>query len=284
MKLFSQRHSKETLKHLSLPQPVRNKLFYVLSESSSFEYGDSTFNQADYQYRRSLGLDKITAFAQDGSKNRVSSNLDGVIKRGYPSEVLDMVEAFHSVLAPKERPVYEPKVNQVLQEAKQPWRLMDGKIVKLDSDYLAEEVLSKAYSLLDAPGFEGPLEEFQQAMNDYSSGDYRGAITNASNAFESTMKVILGVQTEAPGKLVRSIIDSGLLPSYYSGFLDSVKTILAAVIVERNQPGRAHGQGSTATPIDPSFAEVCLHLAGTAIVFLVRRHREKSALPDDLPF
>ena len=49
-------------------------------------------DEAEHRYRYCLGLNEITAFKANGA--REPSGLEGVIKRGYPSEAMDMVEAF----------------------------------------------------------------------------------------------------------------------------------------------------------------------------------------------
>ncbi len=286
--LFSRRHPKETRPEVSLPFRLRTTICYVLGEFNTEDgNGWAIFKEAEYRYRKDLGLEKVMT---SGSTGRVESDLEGVIKSSYPNEVLDMVEAFLLVLPQEERLKCEHVINQTLQEYKQPWRVFNGQFTHMDSRYLAEEVLANARALLEARGFEGPLDEFDHAINAYSSGDLRGAITNAYSALESTIKSLLNVQREKPGRLLRTLIDSGLIPEYYQGFLQSVEQIIAAVMNERNEPGRGHGQGVMVTHLDASLAEFCLHLTGTLIVFLIKRYQEKSSFgappldPEDLPF
>ena len=224
------------------------------------------------------------SFPRSDSKRQEASNVEGVIKRGYPSQVFDMVEAYLMVLDNSQRHTVEQEINQAFQEHNQHWRLLEGRFVKLDSKYLEEEVLSKASALLSAQGFEGPLDEFEHAIRCQSAGDHRDAITYAYNALESTVKTVLGIQEKRPKKLIRALLSSDLVPAYYQGFLTSLEDILQFVVVERSQPGRAHGQGESVVQVEPSYAELCLHLAGALIVFLIKRHREKSSLSaDDLP-
>jgi len=287
--LFSRRHPRYP--NLSLPIPLRVRIFYILQERAAFDnWGNYDFAQAEYQYRKQLGLERIEAFAVDERKKRVPSDLEGVIKRGYANEVLDIVEAFLLVLDETEQEPCTREINEALQEHGQPWRLLNRQFVKLDSDYLAGEVLSTARSLLDDAGFAGPLAEFEDALRYHSTGETSAAINTANKALESTIKVVLGVDRAKPGRLIRAVIESELVPQYYQDFLTSFEDILRAVSVERNEPGRAHGQGSARTIIDPSLAELCMHLAGTLIVFLIKRYREKTSLDvgsmevEDLPF
>jgi len=167
-----------------------------------------------------------------------------------------------------------------------PWRLIEKRIYKIDSSFLEEEVIEKSFELLDAPGFEGALDEFRQAREDLASGETRHAIVMANNALESTMKSILKVQAIKPGMLVRKMIDSGVIPEYYQDFLKNFEQILLVVSNERNQPGRGHGQGATLAEVPHGLAELAFHLSGVLIVFLIKQHLEKSQQPtdDEIPF
>ena len=186
----------------------------------------------------------------------------------------------------------QQELNRVLESYQQPWRLLGGKFVKLDSTFLASEVIAPTRSLLAAEGFDGPLQEFERALEDYRNGEYGDAVTYAGKALESTLKALLNIQTARPAKLIRSIVDSGLIPNHQGEFLSTFKSLLDLVVTERSQPGHAHGQGVKVVETAPSVAELCLHLTGTVIVFLIKRHREKTEMlsqdgtidADDLPF
>lgn len=164
----------------------------------------------------------------------------------------------------------------IFEEANLSWRMLDGRIIRIDSKWLEVEVHAKAAELLAARGFEGALAEFQQARSALSSGDTKGAINAANLTIESTMKAILGVEKEKPGTLIRKLIDSGLVPQYHEGFIKAFEEhILRAVPTARNlEKGVGHGQGIEVSDPPKSLAELAVNLTGVIVLFLLKRHFE----------
>ena len=70
------------------------------------------------------------------------------------------------------------------------YQYQGGQIIAVNSQYLHSEVVEPAISLLHDANFSGALEEFMAAHEHYRKGDYKEAIANAGNAFESVMKTI----------------------------------------------------------------------------------------------
>lgn len=269
-------------------------MLYELSERFMEGWGPN-FSDAEYAYRKDLGLTEIVSFAPNN--DRTPSGLEGVLLKGYPSEVFDMIEASLESLGPADRNLCQSHLNQYLREYKVPWLLYDGRFSKLDSEYLSSEVATRARHLLADTGFDGPLEEFDTAIEAYASGQFRDAITYANHALESTIKAVFPEGRGKPIALTRGLIDSGLVPKYYDGFFKALESVIGVVGVERSQPGRGHGQGASPESVEPSLAEFALHLTGTTIVFIIKRYREHAELsvvppvaeseertPDDLPF
>ena len=70
------------------------------------------------------------------------------------------------------------------------YRFEKGKIFRIDSKLVHSEVVKPALQYLHTPSFEGPCEEFINAYAHYRVGQMKDAITDANNAFESTLKTI----------------------------------------------------------------------------------------------
>ncbi len=166
-------------------------------------------------------------------------------------------------------------------------------IFRIDSAYMAE-VLGCASGLLTSSGFQGAFEEFQKARAHLESSDTKESVHHANLALESTMKALLGIDQEKPGKLIRKMKDSGLIPAYYDEFLDNFEQILRSVNVARNEErGAGHGQGARVAEVPSPLAELVLNLCGALIVFLVKQTVESKRPPaksrtvepeDDIPF
>ena len=179
-----------------------------------------------------------------------------------------------------------------------PWLLSDGVIFQVDSECMAD-VLGCASRLIRMSGFEGANQEFQEARSNLDSGDYKGAIHRANLALESTMKAVLGIEKERPGRLIREMIDSGKIPSYYNDFMQNFEQMLRTVNIARNEEkGAGHGQGAEVVQVSRHLAELVLNFCGSLVVFLVNHHidgtpkpepepvqeSEKTISDDDIPF
>lgn len=151
------------------------------------------------------------------------------------------------------------------------YRYEDGRIIKMDSDYLHNQVVSPALRLLHQHGFQSAEQEFLNAHEHYRSGKYVDAVDNALKAFESTMKIICDQRgwkydaktTAKP--LIDVCVRNNLLPSELTEPLKGLSTL-------RNLMG-GHGKGSKQQNIDPHYAAYALHLAGTNIVLFVQAHK-----------
>ena len=185
----------------------------------------------------------------------------------------------------------------MFEDANLPWRMLEGRILRVDSKWLEEEIHAKAAELLSVRGFEGAMGEFQQARSDLSSGNYKGAIHASNLALESTVKGILNIDQEKPGRLYRLLIDSGLVPKYHEGFIKAFEEhILRSVAMARNlEKGVGHGQGTDVSEPPKSLAELAVNLSGVLILYLLKRHLEINPIhaepepqtevaDDDFPF
>jgi hypothetical protein len=291
-KLFSKVH-KEIGQTVSLRQGVRQRIWLMfedmdpLIEPFNKGYIDYTISRhkLEDKLRREHGWSELRAYQSRTEWEKV--NPKDFILRGVARFVLDAIELYQDLLLEeigdntgsrlgvKE---YENGINRIFEEDSLPWRLLDGRIVKLDSQFVETEILAKAHELISAHGFEGALREFLEARTNLASGDTKGAIRQANLALESTMKGILGVERAKPGELVRKIIESGMVPDYHDGFLEAFEQhILRSVPIARNEEkGVGHGQGCEVNDPPLSLAELAVHLSGVLVLYLMKRHIEKT--------
>lgn len=284
LKVFSKRHP-EAGRECFLSQAVRNRIWYVMEECDP-RYDPNSINN-DWtlvwdalpgRLMKEHGWQELRAYKSQ-SEWEVLENAKKFVLRGIPRFVLDATELFYDLLLEDQNADpsrYQSKLNVIFEDANLPWRMLEGRIICVDSKWLEAEIHAKAVELLDVQGFEGALAEFQQARSDLSSGDHKGAIHAANLAFESTMKAILGVEQEKPGVLIRKLIDSGLVPDYHEGFLKAFEEhILRSVPMARNfEKGVGHGQGSDVSDPPKSLADLTVNLTGVLILYLLKRHLE----------
>ena len=304
--VFSKR-CKDALKNkmiiVSIPLPVRHRLLYMLNNfnevwpdttDTGWNYNNSHINVLEKKIKSELGIKEFSVYSETEQGTILSSSeIDDFVLRGtYPPHLLDALELFYEIIDVGNRNSYQQGLNQIMDESNLVWRMLDGKIFPVNSGYIEEHISKRAFELLHELKFEGALYEFEKARTALVNGDNPGAISNANLAVESTIKGILRIDCAKPGELYRRLIDSGIVPEYYDGFLKIFeKDILRSVATARNQElGAGHGQGAEVNKIPPALAELAINLSGVLIKFLIERHLEQAnqkqtqANEEDVPF
>lgn len=287
LRIFSKRHP-ESAKDVFLKPAVRQRIWYLFSDSDP--YSDAAYGQWDLCYEglgqrllREHGWQELRVYRSRDEWEK--ANPKEFVLGGVPRFVLDATEIFYDLLTDERvrRPrssanpsEYQEKLNIVFEESNLPWRMLEGRIIRIDSKWLEAEIHARAAELLSVRGFEGALAEFQQARSDLSTGDYKSAMHAANLAMESTIKALLGVAQEKPGALLRKLIDSGIVPNYHEGFLRAFEEhILRSVAIARNvERGVGHGQGAEISEPAKSLAELAVNLSGVLILYLLKRSLE----------
>jgi len=283
--LFSKRCKKLLDKKeliVSIPISVRRRILrtlYDYNESYSdttetgYHYNSSTIEDIPSLFERELGTD-MKSYHANGSGEIIVGDFDNFILRGnYPPYLFDVIELFHNNLSDENKSIFQSSINEIMKESDLPWRMFEGEIFPVDSAYINEVIIKKTFELIKDVKFLGALKEFKKARTSLLNSDYEGAIHNANLAVESVIKEILNVKKAKPGKLFKMLIDSGLIPDYYNGFLkDFEKNILRCVAIMRNEElGVGHGKGSSDNIIPPELAEFAINLSGVIINFLIGR-------------
>ena len=286
--IFSKRHQ-DDLKSLplSFPLSLRVTISRILEMySPEPNYGSSTIDEAEEILKTALGEDPLLAF--DNNDQKVPAHFREVILRGYPSKVLDAIEAwFAAAGADEERFRCEEDLNTALAVNRSPWRIAGGKAILVNSEYVRVEIYQKLLRLLDEGKILGVLDEFNEALQHLSAGRYKEAVVSAHKSVESVMKVVLGVEKGRFGQLLRELVNSEVIPLYYEEFYKHFEKLALGVVKERNREGRGHGQGAKIKPIDRTLAEFAVNLAGSINLFLLqqtRKQRKESFLDDEIPF
>ena len=139
------------------------------------------------------------------------------------------------------------ELNYRLREQGIGYQFEDGKIIRVDSQFIHAEIVKPALALLHEVGFAGASEEFLQAHEHCRAQRNPEAIAGALKAFESTMKGICDLRKwkypeSATAKgLIEVIFSKELIPfsllSHFSGLRSVLESGLPTV---RNKQG-GHG-------------------------------------------
>jgi len=175
------------------------------------------------------------------------------------------------------------ELNERFKEAGCGYELIDGKIIRIDSQYLHSEIVKPALGFLNAEQYEGARDEFLGAYEHYRHGNHEEALVDALKAFESTMKVILTANGKSYGagdtasKLILACRDAELMPAYNESQLQSVVNVLTSGIPTLRNKNGGHGQGETVRTVEPEIVAYGLHLTASAVVMLAGLEAKRRA-------
>ena len=295
--IFSKRCEKLLQKksiEVHLPKKVRTRIlklleqfdeYYQDSTPTGYSYDTSILNELPEILKAEHGIEKLYAYPEEGNGKAKPSNLNDFILRGnFPPYLFDILEIFFSKISSNEEKYkYQGNFNNIMEENVLPWRMANGKIFPIDSKYIEEEIIQRAYTLINQVKFLGALKEFEQARIDIANGNYNSAIRNANLSFESVIKEILGLEKAKPGELFRKLMDSGYIPEYYKGFLkDFEKNILRCVSIMRNEEkGVEHGVGFSKNIVPSELAELSINLTASLINYLIKCFIDKEKSVED---
>ena len=101
------------------------------------------------------------------------------------------------------------------------YRYESNQIIKIDDEYVHEEVIKPALRILNQPQFAGAREEFLNAHEHYRKRNMKDALSSCLKAFESVMKAICDKRgwkydknTSTAKGLIKICFDNELIPKF----------------------------------------------------------------------
>lgn len=182
--------------------------------------------------------------------------------------VLDMVGAFclvvHDEAGLKEwYRVLQRFVNEVLEDHRVAYRLVDGELVPIESDELHHAVIEPALGLLLGREYAAARSAYLSVVKEIPV-DAADAITDAGTALQETLTA-LGCNGNALGPLIKSGRAQGLFAAHDQTLLDGMEKFLSWASADRSQTGDAH----KVTDASRADAWLMVHIVGALIVRLV---------------
>lgn len=158
---------------------------------------------------------------------------------------------------------------------------------RIGSELLRCTAIKPALKLLRECVATDAVAEYEQALRSWANGDTENAVLKSAHAFEATMKFILchipnsspeqNRDKDNPKSLIQKIVTkTTLLPPAYQSMNEHIIGFLMGVNnVRNNSPGAGHGRAPGSAPPDRDTAELAINLAGTQILYLLRRFLRK---------
>jgi hypothetical protein len=171
------------------------------------------------------------------------------------------------------------ELNHRFREHEIGYQFEGGQIIRVDSKFIHAEVVVPALGLLADPSFAGSEQEFRSAHEHYRRQEYKDAIVDALNSFESTIKSICDVRgweyskTSTAQKLIEVIFTKELIPKYLQTHFSSLRSVLEAGVPTVRNKTSGHGQGATPVEVPEHLAAYVLHLTASNIVMLIEAHK-----------
>lgn len=244
---------------------VRNENWNWIDETYSHERGILPLGGADH-----VPSDIRNQFMNMDARDA----LDMAEVIGFKIHDCDIYEARKSRVVTMTPTPRMHEVNYRLREAAMGYQFEDGRLTRVDSQFIHAEVVKPALTLLSIKGFEGAQEEFLIAHSHFRSGSNKEAVAMAANALESTFKAIFDKKqwTYSKGARISDLMKvaraNNLWPNYLDNSFDQLAATLQSGLPKIRDNDASHGQGATPKEVPSYLAAYALHLAASKIVLL----------------
>jgi AbiJ N-terminal domain 4 len=298
--IFSKRNQRvpatDLLVYDSLPKKLKIQILHIWGSTLGLggkpRYSGTTAGSAIWSaivetLEREFGVMRLA----DGKTNAERASNFLLEPRTNTSQAIDLIEMTFAVIDGRLWPnLWQPQnpalgcqtpddaiaeLNHRFLENGVGYQYTSGKIVRLDNTYQHSQVVLPALTLLTNPKFSNAQAEFLRAHEAYRQGRYSDSLNESLKAFESTMKIICSEKgwtfnaTDTASKLIRTILDNGLISSSYEQQLSSLRTLLESGTPTVRNKNSGHGQGTVQVVIPDFLALYGLNTAAANIVLLV---------------
>ena len=236
----------------NLPNPFRVQVVYILRDvlgvasdnSRMFDPTEEWFKQIHALLGRELGMFQL----HEQGNNPQAIVFNFLLRHTGVEEVLSVIEvslqAAYALESTNERLRSVPSAVQNLDEAVDElnarflehrigYRFESGQMIRIDSEFLHQEVVKPALHLLKASHFAGAEKEFHKAHKHYRHQRFQESINESLKALESTLKVICKrkgwsfCERDPASKLIQTVFDQELIPNYLQSYFNGLRTTLA---------------------------------------------------------
>ena len=166
-------------------------------------------------------------------------------------------------------------INQRFKESSVGYEMINGQIIRKDSEITFTEIIRPTINLTYNELFENVNIDFVNAIKEYQTGDNKDCIVKLLRAFESTLKIICDEngweynETERCSKLINICFDNDLVPQEMKSEFTSLNSLLQSAIppVRNNYAG--HGEGGEERVVEDYLARYAINVTGSCILFVI---------------
>lgn len=287
----------------NLPEPLRVQIVHIWADSigSDKEYYHHIHGHAvQHVYQiivdtlcREYGIFELPTARKHGNRMYLEELKDFLIQEQDVERQLDVVELSFRCIDQITRRSYLGRtnaskisdnaideLNSRFKEHGVGFELIDGEIVRVDSELIHVEAVKPALRLLNEKCYLGAQQEFLGAYEHYRHGKNKEALNDCLKSFESTMKAICDkhkwpYQPTATAKnLIQVCFDNNLVPPFWQQQLTSLRSILESSVPTGRNKLSGHGQGTVPTVVPDYLVAYMLHMTASTLVFLTMAEKE----------
>lgn len=149
----------------------------------------------------------------------------------------------------------------------------EGEIIRIDSQYVHDEIVKPAISILSAGIYDGARSYFLNAHEHYRHSKYEECIVECGKAVEAVMKAICDKRGWAVsgnatyGDLVKVCFNNNIIDPIWRGHFDNLEKLIKSGIPPARNIKAAHAS-TTVAPIPQPIVSYVLHMTASTVVFL----------------
>jgi hypothetical protein len=299
--IFSKRNNRKEepiFRYDVLPEPFRVQLIHILRDSVGSHQGEGAWKVMHDALCKEYGVFSLLPKGTESELGHINSRNKCMVFIKEEEDVLKVLDIIELAAGTINGPIRENRyrwdewgvkqypddaldeINQRFREHGIGYQFIENKIVRVDSQFIQQEVVEPAVELLFKEDFEGASDEFIRAHDHFKKDNDKEAITEALKAFESTMRTICNrmgweVSEKATAKhLIQTLFDHKLIPSSLQSQLSSLRSTLEGLPTLRNKLS-GHGQGERKVEVPKHVTAYAMHLCATNIVFLIEAYKKK---------
>lgn len=280
-KLFTQRYGnliKESDFIGEYPHEFRQDVFdLLLSFNEEWYHSPNRFNPRYHERTDSC----MEIFKQYSKYLNRKVDIDDLQYYLSMPQLFDIIELWYADISMEYKNDFINELNELFDRYDLQWRLLSGKLIKMDSQQFEQDLANKLLELMECTQAENPVfqtayEEFIMSINKLSSGNYAEAITYACNSYESTLKIVLEIKEST----AKQLTDVYCKSSYASKIPEKIKpeafnqSVLLSLPFLRNKVSSSHGQGlnKIETSSLKSLAKLAVNLAATLNTYIIEEY------------
>ena len=295
--LFSKRQRRlrgeqsDVFRYDILPEPLRVQIIHILQATISPRlggYGPQTLvTEIVENLRREYGAFQLVQEGRvDGGYGELCSFILGEqdIER-----VLDAVELVFKAIDKRTRGYTLAgrqdadkaasdailELNVRFREHAVGYAFENGEIIRVDSQYLHQEVTKPALAVLSGPKYDGAQQEYLTAHEHFRKGDNKDCLVYCLKSLESVLKTVCsmkGWKYDKDKATAKDLIDicfsKGLVPQFWQTSMSGLRAILENGVPTARSRLAAHGQGLEPLDVPNHITAFVMHITGATIVFL----------------